>query len=338
MKAKTNTTGWEINKPTAEFVTKHPASELDVFNELRADVAEIAKANGWNKAEICRRTNIANSTFTQWFSGQYLGTLENINAQVEQWLKAASAAKKIEDHIPSSPGFIDTRLSRDIFDTLIWAQALPDLVMITCGAGMGKTAACRQYEATRPHVYMATVSENTKTVHGMLVELAAELDVTEHNPARLARAIGNKLRRMGSGTLLIVDEGQHLDDAAINQLRHFVDVYQCGVAVVGNKEVYDRFHKGAKGRSYDQMRSRIGKRLQIDIPHKEDILLFIDEWGVSDEDARTELLGIGLKGGALRQIDKTMKLATMLANGLDQELDIRHIQKAWKNRNVGDLS
>lgn len=338
MNTKNNSIGWDVPKAAPEFLAKHQADDIAIFDQLRINVADMARANGWTKAEISRRTDIPSATFSQWFSGQYAGTLANINRQVENWLRAVAEAKGLAAAIPASPAFLHLKSSVDIIKTLEWAQVSPDLVMITCGAGVGKTEACRFYETTRPHVYRATVSENTKTVHGMLTELASELEVNEHNPARLARAIGNKVRRMGSGTLLIVDEGQHLNDEALNQLRHFVDVYRCGVAVVGNKEVYDRFAKGRKGPSYAQLKSRIGVRLQIDNPYKDDLLRFIEAWGVYDEDIVTFLVGIGMKGGAFRQIDKTMKLASMLATGLNESLSLRHIRKAWSTRNVEDLA
>ena len=50
------------------------------------------------------------------------------------------------------------------------------------------------------------------------------------------------------------------------------------------------------------------------------------------------LTGIGMKGGALRQIDKTMKLASMVAMGSGQPLSLNHIQAAWKNRDVEDMA
>ncbi len=337
MNIKNNSTGWDLPNATAEFVAKHAPSDFQKWSTLRTEVAQLAKARGYTKSEVSRRAGVADSTFSQWLSGKYAGTLASVNEDIENWLRAASEARKAANRIPRSPAFLNLKASYQIVETLEWAQFCPDLVMITCGAGIGKTATCRNYEQTHPHVYQATVSENTKTVHGMLVELAQELGVNEHNPARLARAIGNKLRRMGDGTLLIVDEGQHLNDQALNQLRHFVDIYQCGVAIVGNKEVYDRFQSDRSGPSYDQLKSRIGKRLLIDHPYSEDLVRYIHAWGTFSDDVVEYLVGIGLKGGALRQIEKTVKLAMMLL-GDDETLSVKHVASAWKNRNVESIA
>lgn len=321
-----------------ETLSNRNQDDISEWSDLIDRVIETATANGWNKAEVARRMGMAEGTFSQWYSGKYAGRLSNQNRAVGQWLDAIEETAGIAAAIPTSPSFIKTRSAGEILETLAWAQMSADMVMITFNAGMGKTAACRHYCATRPHAHMATVSPHTKTVHGMLVELAAELDVHVHNPAKLTRAIGERLRRSGGGTLLIVDEAQNLVDEAINQLRHFVDNYNCGVALVGNEEIYGRFAKKSDGPSYAQLKSRLGKRLKREKPRVEDLQAFIAGWGVSEPDMVKFLTGIGMKGGALRQIDKTMKLASMVAMGSGQPLSLNHIQAAWKNRDVEDMA
>ncbi|MGE6741753.1 AAA family ATPase [Allorhizobium pseudoryzae] len=331
-------TGWERPEPSGQFLEKHSADDIAIWQKLTESVAAIAISNGFSKSEVQRRIGMQNSTFSQWFSGTYIGRLETYNRMAEQWISAFIEASGTISTIRQSPLFIQTRLSREIFDTLVWAQTTADMVMVTVGAGMGKTMACRTYAATRPHVYHATVSPHTKTVHGMLVELASELDVREHNPAKLTRAIGAKLGRIGGGSLLIVDEAQNLVDDAINQLRHFMDIYHCGIALVGNDEVYTRFGRTNGGPSYAQLKRRIGKRLNRAKPYAEDLQAYIAAWGVTDPECIKFLTGVGLKGGALGQIDKTTKLAFMVAEGMGQPLALDHLKEAWRNRDVEDIA
>ena len=328
--------GWEQPEPDAAFIEKH-ADEIDDWRRIREQVAEIAIANGWTKAEVTRRSGMKEGTFSQWFSGSYPGRLDNMNRQMRIWVDAVLEAAAMPA-IPVSPAFVSTRIAGEIAQTLQWAQMTADLVIITVAAGNGKTATCRNYKATHPHVYHATVSPHTKTVHGMLVELAAELEVHENNPAALTRAIGARLGRTGGGSLLIVDEAQNLVDEAINQLRHFSDIYQCGIALVGNEEVYSRFVAQTRGRSYAQLKRRVGKHLRRQKPYAEDIAAFIRAWGIADNDSTRLLTGIGLKGGALGQIDKTMKLASMIAIGEERQVTVRDIEAAWKNRDVEDMA
>lgn len=329
---------WERPLQAPELSANKSEADIDKWWELVDRVIAVARQFRWTKAEVTRRSGMKDGTFSQWFSGRYEGRLDGHNAMIEQWLDALEASASVAAMIPQSPNFMKLRGSAEVLETLLWAQICPDLVMITLGAGMGKTATCEYFTNTRPHVYHATVSESTKTVHGMLTELAEQLGVQENNPARLARAIGMKLKRTGDGTLLIVDEGQHLNDEALNQLRHFVDVYKCGVAVVGNSEVYSRFASNRKGPSYAQLKSRIGKRLQRAQPYTEDLQTYIAAWKVTDPACIKFLMGIGLKGGAFRQIEKTMRMALMVALGAGTEVSLKDIQAAWKNRDVEDMA
>ncbi|WP_457587319.1 AAA family ATPase [Ensifer canadensis] len=328
---------WDRPTPSREFMAKHTEEDVTEWQALTTRVREIAMANGFSKAETQRRVGMKEGTFSQWFSGTYIGRLEPFNRQVRNWLEAFEESSSLAATIPQSPDFITTKIGREIFETLHWAQMTADMVMITIGAGMGKTATCRRYAATRPHVFHATISPHTKTVHGMLVELAAELDVREVNPAKLTRAIGAKIGRSGGGTLLVIDEAQNLVDDAINQLRHFMDIYNCGIALVGNEEVYSRFNKTGGGPSYAQLKRRIGKRLKRAKPYLEDIQAYVSAWGISDEDCVRFLIGVGQKGGALGQVEKTVKLAYMLAIGAEQDLSLKHLKAAWENRDVEDM-
>lgn len=137
---------------------------------------------------------------------------------------------------------------------------------------------------------------------------------------------------------MIIDEAQNLTDEAINQLRHFVDIYGTGLALVGNDEIYGRLTRKQDGPSYAQIKSRLAKRLKRNRAYKEDISMRIAAWGIEDADGVKFLTGIGLKAGALRQIDKTMTLASMLAMSGDEKISLKHIKAAWQNRDVEDLS
>ncbi|MBP1852713.1 AAA family ATPase [Rhizobium halophytocola] len=334
----TNIGSWDRPQPTPDFLSKHDSADVTEWQILTARVMEVASLNRWTKAEVTRRAGMRDGTFSQWFSGSYLGRLDTNNQTVRHWLDALEDAASLAGAIRQSPRFIKMRGSEEVASTLRWAQMTGDMVMITFGAGMGKTATCRNYVATNPHVYHATVSPHTKTVHGMLTELATELDVQQHNPAKLTRAIGQKLARIGGGSLLIIDEAQNLVDEAINQLRHFVDIYQCGVALVGNEEVYSRFGRTNGGPSYAQLKSRVGTRLKRIKPYLEDLETFIAAWDVTDPDAIKFLIGVGMKGGALRQVDKTVKLAYSIADERAEPLGLKHVQAAWKNRDVEGLA
>lgn len=345
MNTKTSTSivaqnGWTLSgqePDVSENRAGRSKADLDAWRQLTVKVAEIGTREGWSKSEVARRVGMPDGTFSQWFSGKYEGRLDGQNGKVQRWVSSVEEMSTISAAAPTSPGFVYTRLGREIINTLSFAQTLSDLVTVTAAAGTGKTEACNHFAATRANVHMVTASAYTKTPHALLIEIADELELTQHNPARLVRAIGKRLQRSGGGALLIIDEAQCLSGDAINQARHFSDRYQCGVALVGNDEIHERFSRSKDGPSNAQMRRRVGKRVQLKQPYMEDIAALLDAWQVTDHETRKFLTGIGLKDGALGQIDKTLKLAHMRADGDDAELTAAHVRAAWRNRNVEGL-
>lgn len=312
------------------------AQDVTDWRDLNSRVADIARTNQWSKAETARRIDMAEGTFSQWYTGNYAGRLDIQNAKVAKWLESYASASALSVAIPQAPTFVMTKTATEIFRTLELAQIAPDMVTITAAAGMGKTHTCRHFCATRPHAFRVTMRPRTKACHAMLVEIGRALGVVEPNPAKLDSAIGARLQRNGRQTLLIIDEAQNLEDQAVDQLRYFLDEYGCGIALTGNTSVYGRFKETQGGPDYAQIKRRIGKRLHRTQPYAEDITAMINAWGITDEEQRALLSGIGRKPGHLGTIDKTLRLAWLLAAGASEPLGVRHIQAAYKNREWED--
>jgi DNA transposition AAA+ family ATPase len=329
---------WERAVSGPKQAGNRSQDDINLWHGLVDRLLPVVIGNGWTKSEVARRIGMPETTFSLWFSGKYEGRLDSTNPLVEQWLDAIEEQSGLAAMVPNAPAFLNTVIAGEIIQTLAYAQIAACMVMITIASGNGKSTACRHFRNTRPHVYLMTVSPHTRTAHATLIDLAEALSVRESNPARLTRAIGERLQRIGSGTLLIIDEAQHLTDEAINQLRHFTDVYECGLALVGNNEIYKRLRDNSSGSSNDQLKRRIAKRLQREKPRKEDIASYIAAWGVTDQDCIKLLSGIGMKGGALGQICETMKLASLIAAGAGETLCRAHLEAAWKNRDVEDLT
>lgn len=303
--------------------------------ELATQVLAVARKYGWKKAEVARRIDMAEGTFHQWYAGTYGGRLDFQNKKVAQWLGAVDEMEQQASGIPTSPLFVATEFAGQVEQMLRVAQVMPTMVMVSAEAGMGKTFAARRYRDSGQNVFLATISPHTRSVYNMLHEIAASLDVRQAQQSRLARAIGERLARRGAGTLLIVDECQHLTDDAVNQLRHFVDNYGCGIALLGNTEIYNRYAHWASSGGYGQLRSRIFKRLSWPVATPGDVDAFVAAWRIKEADQKKFLRGVGLKPGGLRQVDMTCKLATLMAIGEGRELTVDDLKKAWSNRDVG---
>lgn len=297
------------------------------------EVQRIANESGRSKAQIASRMEMNNSMLNQWYDGEYPGDFHPVTVRVQKWLKSVAAMAKLQNTIPDEPHYVETPTGKEIEATLLFAQTMPEMVVITTGSGVGKTKVCEQFRDHSPHVHLVTMRPNTKRTFGMLSEIGRVVGVRRTNGPDYDHAIGERLQRSGNKPLLIIDEAQNLTDEAIDQLRFFLDQYRCGIALVGNDEIYTRFHvKG--GPSYSQIKRRIGKRFKRMQPLAKDIDALISAWGVTDIDQASVLRLIGEGGGALGQISKTMQLASMYAAGRGGGVTVGDIQTAFQNRSM----
>lgn len=336
MKTPINTI-WALPDLTTGFDGGAGRSADDHANWARLvrEIAELGTVNGWSKTEMAERLDVRDGTFSQWFSGKYAGRFDTNNQLVERGLETFAEANTVTGEMPLVPGYFQTSFSKEVWSTLAAAQMMPSMVTIAADAGFGKTITAKAYQARNTRVHLATMNPNIRSVHAMLQELANALDVTETNATRVNRAIGRKLQRMGNGTLLIVDEAQELPDDAVNQLRHFMDIYECGIALMGNMETHRRFSTSwLQGKNSGQLASRVYKRVKRDRPAIEDLHAFIGAWGITDQSQIEFLTGIGMKAGALRQIKQTVILGKMVALGYGRAMTLADLRGAWKNRNV----
>lgn len=337
MKTKTS---WPAPETEWDFLEARPGRtehDFDRWRILTAQVADLGDRKGWTKSEMSRKAAIAEGTFSQWYSGKYNGRYDEVNRKVALFIEANEATGAFAERRIPEPGFQMTRTAQEILGNLDYAQQYGKFVIVTTGAGMGKTQSFRRHCKTRPHAYLVTMRPHTKTVHGMLNAICSGLQLVQHNPARLDTAIGDYLARHQSPALLIVDEAQNLEDKAIDQLRYFSDQFSVGVVLGGNEEVYGRFSARADGPSYAQLKRRVAKRYRRNRPYNEDIAMLIAAWGVTEPDMVKFLTGLGIKPGALGSISETMTLAHMLAAGDEKPLDISHLKAALTERDTGDF-
>lgn len=312
------------------------AEDMRRRDELVLQVAQVMAERGWSKAEGARRTGLGHGTFLQWLSGKYTGRFDTVNTTIATWLGNLDQVEEVAASVPVGPQYLELQFATSIERLLSIAQIMGTVVMATAEAGIGKTTAAREYVRTHANAYMVTISPDTRSVHNMKAEIAMAIGVEEKSSSRLTRAIARRLQRTGDGTVLVVDEAQNLSDDAINQLRHFADDQscRCGIALLGNSATYQRFSQWGKGEKYGQLTSRVFKRLRADRPTEDDVAAFIDGWGITEPEQVSFLIGVGMKPGALRQVDMTIKLARMVAQGAGRELTLADLRGAWSNRDV----
>lgn len=324
---------WDI-APTAP--AKAGPEAVERWQKLRAEIIAVARQFGWNKTEVAKRAGIPGGTFWQWFDGTYNGVLDNQSERVARWLAALKEQSSAAARVPAAPEYLSTPTGQKVEEALIFAQMMPEMVVVTLGAGMGKTMVAESYCATRPHAWHVTMRPTTSSVNNMLRELCEVFAITERDPAKLDRAIGLKLKRNGRHTLLVIDEAQNLTDQAVNQLRSYLDLYGVGIALLGNEELYGRFGGASVKPAFAQLHSRFGLRVRQMQPVDGDIDALLDAWGLEQVECRRLMHAVGKKPGALRHVTKVLQLAHMYALGAGRELGIADIRAAIVNRGLGD--
>lgn len=325
-------------KRTGEWTT--PTSEpshlaapaLADWRELTRTILDIATKCGLTKTQVASRANMPLGTFSPWYDGTYQGNYPNQAAKIRAFILAHEEAQAAARDAVAEPEWVETPTAAKVMMALTYAQQAPAMVLVTLGPGMGKTTAAERFAATRPHAYLVTMRPSTGSIHSMLGEIAEELDVVERNPAKLPKEIGRKLKRNGRRTLLMIDEAQNLTEKAVNELRHFLDKYGCGIALLGNEDVHSRFGGTLPKDGYGQVQRRIGMRVHQLKPKAEDIDTFVAAWGLQDEDVIRLLKVIGNKPGALGQITETIKLASIHASGYGRPISAADVRLAWMNR------
>ncbi|MGH7108593.1 MAG: AAA family ATPase [Acetobacteraceae bacterium] len=301
-----------------------------------APVIERAKAMiGAEKltiAEAAKLAGVGESTLAAWLSGTYAGNNERVEARVKSWLGSHEHVRRARKDLPQIP-WAETPTGESILSALDHAQTIPDVVIVTGGAGVGKTMACRRYAETRPNIWMLTAEPSLASAHALLEYLGDVTGVAEPAPTKRSRAIAARLQ--GTHGLVIVDEAQHLTTGAVDQLRAVHDRADIGLALVGNEQVWARVDGGGRKAEFAQLFSRVGMRVKANRPTARDIGTVLDAAEVGEQKQRGLLRAIAAKPGALRGMVKALRVARLLAAGAGEELSELHIQAAW-TRIAGD--
>lgn len=297
---------------------------------IRAEVNRIAREEAISISALAREADIPVATFSGWLNGKYAGNNERIGAQAQRWLTARAEKRAAQAAQPITPGFIETPSARAHFQLLQHAQYAVDFCLDTGVPGIGKTTSARRYLEVTPHVFMITAQPSMTTVPGLLVEIAEALGIDySASTQRLSQRIIRRLR--GSQSLLIVDEAQHLVVIQIEMLRSIHDLAEVGVVLIGNETVFSRIDGAGRTTNYAQLFSRVGLRKHRIRVQPKDVELILDAWGIEDGATRRYAMSVAAKPGALRQLTKVLRYATMAArlDVADAKPRVEHLKSAY---------
>ncbi|MEA4857950.1 AAA family ATPase [Solidesulfovibrio sp.] len=308
------------------------AVNADSTMPLTGDVRELVRAEmergGMSQAQVAREAGINSARLSQWLADKYQGDNATVDAAMRTWLKARSERASGDARLPGAPGWIPTATAKRVQAALFYAQMAGDIAVTYGGAGVGKTCTAMQYQRENPNVWIATMTPATSSLATCLERIALSVGIREvpQGALRIESAITSRIQ--GTGGLLIVDEAQHLSKAALEGVRSIHDLTQVGLALLGNESVYAQLTGGSRQAHFAQLFSRIGRRLRLNTPDKEDVEALLDAWSVPG-DARESCRQVARQNGALRGLTKMLRVASMMAAGEGHALSNEHVRAAW---------
>lgn len=317
-------------------ITAQRQEELspEQLSDLRERIRMISEAgNGYSQARIAKEAGVSSATLSQFLGGSYAGNLQAVGLKVSNWLRSYDD-KAGSESLPQAPSWVDTPTSRRILGDLRYAQLAADLVLIVGGAGIGKTKAIEQYAAISPNVWHVEMTAATASLLSALEEIALVVGVREYarSAPYLQRAIAQKVR--GTGGLLVIDEAQHLTVQALDQIRWFNDRCDIGLVLAGNDRVYTQLTGGNRAAYLDRLYSRVGKKTHIKRATVGDADSIIKAWGIDDTGCRDRIRDIAAKPGALRVLNKVLRLAATYAQAQGRRICCDDIGSAARELGV----
>lgn len=303
------------------------APTTDVRERVRATMDADRRLS---QAVVSTEAGISRATLSQWLSGTYPGDNAAVEAKLARWVDTTQAARQQAETMPAAPQYVETPTAKRILTALRYAQLAGDMTVIYGGAGLGKTRAVKHYGTVAPNVWHATMTRASAGVVTALevIVQALGLHAATGGANKLYSAICARVARTSG--LLVIDEAQHLSEAALDQIRAIHDETEIGIALVGNEQVFARMTGGNRAAYLDRLYSRIGKKLRLTSPVKGDVDLLLDAWGIADAQSRATLTDVSKKPGALRSVTKVLRLASMYAAAEQRPLGAEDVRAAWR--------
>lgn len=305
--------------------------EMDALRESIRHIVE--KDPTYSQARVGKEADVSSSTLSQWLGGSYPGNNNVIGKKLRAWLTAYEERTK-DGGLPQPPAWVETPTSARILSGLRYAQMAQDLVLILGGAGVGKTKTIERYRNQQPNVWVVELTPATGGEIAAMEEIVIALGVRDYarTSGHLFRTILSKVRNTNG--LLILDEAQHLTVKALDQVRAILDQGQIGLVLAGNERVYSQMTGGNRAAYLDRLYSRVGQKIILRKATTKDADAIIDAWGFEDARCREPLRAIASKPGALRQLNKVLRLAAAYAKSQNHKLSCEDIAAAARELGV----
>jgi DNA transposition AAA+ family ATPase len=287
---------------------------------------------GSSWTELQTQISIPAGTLSTWATGSYRGDQERVARAVFRYRQLLESQAERSHGILIEPGYFETPTSRRLTGLLIWAHRGRITVGAT-GPGTGKDMAANEYAGSVSNVTVVTMRPTDEKMPAMIARVLRALDVPPKGRTRdMSHQVLEKVR--GHRRLLVINEANHLETKALEEIRAWHDETGVGVCLLGNEELLMRIEGGAKRDAYARLNSRIAQRLIQNLPEEGDVTAFCDAWGLTNPAMRQMLMTIARTPGAggLRECRQIVEQASMLAADENRALSFDDMRDAQSTR------
>ncbi|EFK2650333.1 AAA family ATPase [Escherichia coli] len=296
------------------------------ISDIREELRTLVESEKVTFKQIAIESDISTGTVSAFINDKYSGDNERIAQVLKCWLDDYLAAADL----PELPGFVQTQTVKQIWTSIRFASLTESIAVICGNPGVGKSEAAKEYRRTNNNVWMITMAPSRVSVLECLTELAFELGM--NGIPRCKGPLSRELRRRLGGThgVVIVDEADHLDIAALEELRLLQESTRIGLVLMGNHHLYTNMTGGSKTVEFARLFSRIAKRTAIKAPKVNDVKAIAEAWDVTAKKEQEFLLEIAQKPGAIRTMTYTLRLAAMNAYGKGKRVNEDCLREAYE--------
>lgn len=244
---------------------------MEKTERLVRELERFSKEREMSFSKIAKAMGIGSSTLSEFKNGTYKGDTQLLAEKVEDFL---NRHKKKMKRIDFS---VETEIKKRIFWTVdiikkyVASNVIEGLTesakigYIYGRAGIGKTHALMEYVKEYKGRGIFITAEAGISITGILRKLARELRLdTDGTTEQLKERIKDSIRF--TETIIFIDEGEHLKNQVIDNIRTIGDQTGVGIIIAGTEALKSKVYSQRKGYEYLSSRAVVNmtlKELQI---------------------------------------------------------------------------
>jgi len=284
-------------------------------------VRELLKKEVISLRQLERATGYSRTAISQFFSGNYKGSVDQVAAAIERWYLGYEKRHSLAE--TSSFNAIQ------MVCQLAWEYR--ELAVIYGNAGIGKTECVLYYADTNPDHAVYVKMDVSLTMSELLNQILKALD----EPVSVGTLRGKleqimKTLRMRN-RLIIIDEADLLRIRQLEMLRAIYDDGNCGMVLIGLERIIKIMTRGESLReNLAQLYSRVGFKRHVLKPTTDDVRKIAQLRGIELSTPAIKKLQEWIGGsGELRMLTKILDRAEMLARAERKEFDESYLKQAY---------